>query len=118
MTLSVPSFLAAATSLLIPPHAANGGAFDGDAAPELELLELLPHAARTIRPLTAAAVAIVFPLRTCAPSDLRNHHGPEPGRVALTGASSRGELAGRWPQGDRKPDRGGMFGHEIGIQPG
>jgi hypothetical protein len=95
MTFSVPSFLAAATRPLIPPNAGEV-AFDADAVevPELERElsdALLPHAARTIRPLTAAAVAIVFPLRTCAPSDLRNHYSPGPGRAALTG----GILAGR-----------------------
>src|ERR1039457_6319836 len=83
MTFSVPSFLAAATRLLIPPNAATDAAFDADAVvvAELELLEpLLPQPARTISPLTAAALAIVFPLRPCASSDLRNHHSPGRGR--------------------------------------
>ena len=126
MTFSCPSFLASATSALMPPQAAAEVAVAQfvelaapplllaelpDAAAELlEELELLQPAASRIDPTAATDATIAFDARKVKPSPCRPWStGANVGILARQVASWLSRLNGRLRRGSRQPSVSSRF---------
>ena len=101
MTFSVPSFLAAATSAVMPPAALRELAVDTFLPLELlvvlpELPPLLHPAANTRVPTAAVATTANFPRKTSLP-DLFGRSTSWLDKLAWEWLFNGGLAAGRWP---------------------